>query len=521
MEFTGQIGDLRAERRLRAIVWVVVGLGAIYVLGQWIVSDSPTQMLYVGMGFAVLAVSFRILGNWREGFLIFFVWLLFEDLIRKYTGNNMAVFFAKDFLIGVTYVAFISAAQRGQAKIFRPPFMMSLSLLMWLAALQIFNPNSPSFLYGILGWKLYFYYAGLMLISYALVYNEEMLRRFLVLNMALAGIIALLGIIQSIVGLSFLNPPTLAPELKMLGNLVRESPLTHQAVPRPTSVFVSDGRFAQFMMMMFILGFGTAVYMVLRKTKGQLIVFVALPLIVVGGYMSGSRGTIVYDAANLILLSLGIVWGSERGASLRVVSIMQRSAILIGLAVITVIILYPKEVGARYAFYSETLFPSYSSYELGNRLWDYPVDNLMYAFQQPNWLWGNGTGTASNGVQYISSRLGVPRPNIGVENGWGAMMLEMSILAPVLWVFFMISFLLQGYKVLKMLKKTYFFPIALSILYFSFILLGPMMFGGVAAWHNFINNAYFFVLAGILFRLPSILPRQNAQAAAAIATRGA
>lgn len=521
MEITGQIGDLRAERRLRAVVWVVVGLGAIYVLGEWIVSGTSAQMLYMAMAFAVVAVTFRILGNWREGFLIFFVWLLFEDLIRKYTGNNMLVFFAKDFLIGITYVAFISAAQRAQVKIFRPPFLMSLSLLMWLAALQTFNPNSPSFLYGVLGFKLYFYYAGLMLISYALIYNEEMLRRFLVLNMALAGIIALLGIIQSIVGLSFLNPPTLAPELKMLGNLVRESPLSHQAVPRPTSVFVSDGRFAQFMMMMFIIGFGSVVYMVLRKTKGQLIVFIALPLIVVGGYMSGSRGTMVYDAANLVLLSLGIVWGSERGTSLRVMSILQRSAILIGLALITVIVLYPKEVGARYAFYSETLFPSYSSYELGNRLWDYPVDNLIYAFQQPNWFWGNGTGTASNGVQYISSRLGIERPGIGVENGWGTLMLEMSILAPILWIFFTISFLRYGYKVLISLKRSYFFPIGLCILYYSFLLLGPMTFGSVTAWHNFINNAYFFVLAGILFRLPSLLPRSPAATAAATAPRGA
>lgn len=515
------IADLRSDNRLKALAWIIAGMGAAYVLGQWIITGSTVELLYMVMGFAVLGVTLRIIGNWREGFLIFFIWLLFEDLIRKYTGNNMVIFFAKDFLIGVTYVAFISAARRAQVKIFRPPFMTSLTLLMWLAALEIFNPNSPSVLYGILGWKLYFYYAGLMFISYALVYNEEMLRRFLVLNMALAGIVALLGIIQSIVGLSFLNPPTLAPELKTLGNLVREAPLTHEAVPRPTSVFVSDGRFAQFMLIMFVIGFGAAAYMVLRKAKGKLIVFIAVPLIAVGGYMSGSRGAIVNDAANLVLLSLGILWGSERGAGLKVLAMLQRSAIVIGLALVTVIILYPKEFGARYAFYSETLFPSSSAYELGFRVWQYPIDNLVYAFQQPNWLLGNGTGTASNGVQYISGRLGIPRPGIGVENGWGALMLEMSVLAPILWIIFTVSFLWNGYKVLKMLKKTYLFPIALSILYFSFILLGPLMFGGVAAWHNFINNAYFFVFAGILFRLPSLLRGPNQPVPSEHAHRGA
>lgn len=97
MEISRQFEDIRAVHRLRSVVWIVLGLGAIYVLGQWIVSDSPTQLIYAGMAFAILAVTFRILGNWREGFLIFFIWLLFEDLIRKYMGNNMLIFFAKDF----------------------------------------------------------------------------------------------------------------------------------------------------------------------------------------------------------------------------------------------------------------------------------------------------------------------------------------------------------------------------------------------------------------------------------------
>jgi hypothetical protein len=521
MGLPSTFGDLAAERRLRSIAWILAGLGALYVLGQWIVSDSTTELVYAGMAFAILAVTFRILGNWREGFLIFFVWLLFEDLIRKYMGNSMLIFFAKDFLIGVTYIAFLAAARRKQVKIFHPPFWIPLNLLIWLAALQIFNPNSPSMLYGILGIKLYYYYAGLMFIGYALVHNEEMLRRLLVLNMGLAGIIALLGIIQSIVGLNFLNPPTLAPELQMLGHLVRQAPLTHEAVPRPTSVFVSDGRFAQYMMIMFIIGFGAVAYMVLRRARGQFIVFLSIPLIVLAGYMSGSRGAMVYDAANLVVLSLGILWGSQRGTGLKLVSVVQRSAILIAIALVTVIILYPKEVGARYAFYAETLFPSSSAYELSYRAWNYPIDNFVYAFTQPHWIMGNGTGTASNGVQYISGRLGVPAPGVGVENGYGAMMLEMGVLAPIFWVIFTFSFLTAGYKVLKAVKETYLFPIALSILYFSFLLLGPLTFGAITAYHNFINNAFFWIFAGVLFRLPSLLQRAAATSPAISTPRGA
>lgn len=512
--------DVRAERQIRSGMWILAGIGAIFLFAQWIVTDSVGEMVYAGIGFAVLSVTFRILSSWRDGFLIFFVWLLFEDLVRKYMGNNMLIFFAKDFLVGVTYVAFLVAVQRRQVKIFKAPFLMSLLFLIWLATIQIFNPNSPSIWYGVLGLKIYFYYAGLMYIGYALLNNEETLRKFLVLNMALAGIIATLGIIQSIVGLDFLNPRTLAPELKLLGNLTRVSPLTHELVPRPSSVFVSDGRFASYMVMMFIIGWGTAAYMVLRRTRGQLIVFLTIPLIFVGGYMSGSRGAIVYDTSNAVLLSLGILWGSKKGAGLRLIGVMQRTAILVCIAVITVIVLFPKEVGARWAFYSETLFPSSSAYELSFRMWDYPIDNFLYTFRQPNWIWGNGTGTASNGVQYVSALLGQRPPGIGVENGWGTLILEMGVIAPLLWLVFSVSFLRSGYRVLKSLKKTYLFPIGLSFLYFGFLLLGPFTFGGIAPYHNYVNNAYFWILAGMLFRLPALIPQISTPQDATSTARG-
>ncbi len=512
--------DFRAERHARSGMWVLAGIGAIFVVTQWIVNGSASEMVYSGIAFVVMAVTLRILGSWRDGFLIFFVWLLFEDLVRKYMGNNMLIFFAKDFLVGVTYVAFLVAAKRKQVKVFKPPFLMSLTFLIWLATIQIFNPNSPSVLYGILGLKIYFYYAGLMYIGYAFLNSEEMLRKFLVLNMAIAGVIAILGIIQAIVGLDFLNPHTLAPELQALGHLTRYSPITHQSVPRPSSVFVSDGRFASYMVMMFIIGWGTAAYMVLRRTRGQLIVYLAIPLIAVGGYMSGSRGALVYDISNAVILSLAILWGSQRGASLRLIGVMQRSAILAGIALITVVVLFPKEVGARWAFYSETLFPSSSAYELSFRVWDYPIDNFVYTFQQPNWIWGNGTGTASNGVQYVSALIGQRPPAIGVENGWGTLILEMGVIAPVLWLIFSFSYLRSGYKVLRSLKKTYLFPIALSILYFGFLLLGPFTFGGIAPYHNYVNNAYFWILTGILFRLPSLISQIPAPQIAANPARG-
>ena len=51
-----------------------------------------------------------------------------------------------------------------------------------------------------------FHYIPLMFVGYAMLRKEGDLRRFLVVNMLLAAVISLVGILQTIVGLDFLNP---------------------------------------------------------------------------------------------------------------------------------------------------------------------------------------------------------------------------------------------------------------------------------------------------------------------------
>ena len=115
------------------------------------------------------------------------------------------------------YLSFFAQVRRGREKLFHPPFIVFLLIFLWLGVIQIFNQNSPSILYGLLGFKLYFYYIPLMYVAYALIRNDEDLRKFLIANISLAGVISLIAIIQAIVGHSFLNPTNLAPELRELG----------------------------------------------------------------------------------------------------------------------------------------------------------------------------------------------------------------------------------------------------------------------------------------------------------------
>jgi hypothetical protein len=250
-----------------------MGIWLAYEIGGKIAADDLRSMEFYALIFAGCVVAIATLRNWRHGFYLFLVWLLFEDLVRKYMGNGLVLFFRKDILVGITYISLVVAIRKGQEKAFRPPFLLFLSFFVWLGVLQVFNQNSPSIFYGFLGFKLDFYYIPLMFVGYALIRSDEELRKFLVFNLSFAGLIAVLGLIQAIVGHTFLNPVDLAPELRNLGELDKVTPISNQVFSLPASVFVSNGRFALYLITTLILAIGTAGYLLLSTTKNRILVF--------------------------------------------------------------------------------------------------------------------------------------------------------------------------------------------------------------------------------------------------------
>ena len=53
-------------------------------------------------------------------------------------------------------------------------------------------------------------------------------------------------------------------------------------------------------------------------------------------------------------------------------------------------------------------------------------------------------------------------------------------------------------------KGTPIFPLAVCIWWFGFLLLFPFTFAGFQPYENFVYNAYFWLLTGILFSLPRL-----------------
>jgi hypothetical protein len=506
---------------LLTIGTLIVGALAAYQAAEYVIRGDFTGMAYASTALVGGVIVIGILNNWRNGVYFFLSWLLFEDFVRKFLGNNMAIYFAKDFLALVVFISFVAAYQRKEVTSFRPPFLTPLLIFIWFGVIQIFNPASTSIWYGLMGFKMFFYYVPMVFLGYALINSEVQLRRFFTFNLVLALIIVSLGIAQSILGPSFLNPAHPAEDIRLLSGLYRVSQAGGLAY-RPNSVFVSTGRYANFITVAWLLVLGFSGYLLLRQRRGRALAFIAIAVTATGAFLTASRGSFMYGMINALATSVAFIWGApwRQGEALRVFRGIQRAALGIGLGIVLLFYAYPDALLSRLAIYEETLMPNSPTSELMNRSWDYPVRNFLGAFNYDRWPSGYGIGTASLGTQYVARILNAKPLGVGVESGYGTLVVEMGIGGLVLWIVMSLAITVSAWKVVKKLKGSPWFPLGFAIFWYALFLLFPATFGGMQPYEDFLLNAYFWLLLGVLFRLPTIvLSAQFAANAPAAQTR--
>jgi hypothetical protein len=497
-------GHFRKSLRL-TIGTCVVGALAAYEAAEYVISGDLKGLAYAGIAVVGGAIVIGILNNWRNGVYFFLSWLLFEDFARKFLGNNMAIYFAKDFLALVVFISFLAALRRKEVVSFRPPFLGPVLIFVWFGALQVFNPASTSIWYGLMGFKIFFYYVPLVFLGYALINSEAQLRRFFTVNTVLALIIISLGIAQSILGPTFLNPAIPAEDLRALSSLYRVTDSGFSAY-RPNAVFVSAGRYANFIMVAELLVLGFSGYLLLRQKRGRALAFIAIAVTTAGAFLTASRGSFMWAMINMLATSMAFIWGVSwrRGEALRALRAIQRATLGIGLGIVLLFFAYPDALLSRLAIYEETLMPNSAKSELTHRAWDYPVQNFLVAFQYDRWPYGYGIGTAALGGQYVARFFKAQPPVVGVESGYGTLVVEMGIGGLILWITMSFAILFSAWKVVKKLKGSPWFPLGFVIFWYAFFLLLPATFGGIQAYEDFLLNAYFWLLLGVLFRLPNI-----------------
>jgi hypothetical protein len=488
-----------------------------YKLAQYVLAGDLIGLAYIALGSAVAASLTIILSRWRTGLYVFLGWLFFEDLARKYLGNNMAIYFGKDVLVATVYLSFFLAYRKKKVQTFTLPFRLPLLLFFWFGLIQVFNPASTSLVYGILGMKLYFYYIPLIFVSYALIDKESDLQKFYPRLLGLSLVVALLGIAQSILGHTFLNPAIMAEDIRELGTNYRVSPTSGVLVYRPTSVFVSAGRFAFFLVPVWLFAFGYGSYLILRTRKGRLLTMLSLGAITVAIAMAASRGTLLWTLGSVIVCVAAFLWGCpwQRGQLVRVLRSFQRALLIVVLSLGIAIFLFPTEVANRFTFYRETLALSSPSSELLQRTGDYPIQNFLYAFDSPRWPYGFGIGTASLGTQYVARIFHVPLTGFAVESGYGSIVVELGIVGLFLWLIMAFAIVISAWRVVRKLKGTVWFPIAFVIFWYAFLLLFPYTYAGLSPFEDFILNSLLWLSLGILFRLPKLAAEVQANSLAA------
>jgi hypothetical protein len=268
---------------------------------------------------------------------------------------------------------------------------------------------------------------------------------------------------------------------------------------------VSTGRYVDFLMVAWSLVLGFTGYLLLRIRQGRLLAFAAATLVAAALFLTGSRGAFLWTLITAIVTSVAFVWGApwKQREVVRVLRAVARVAVGIVLATVLLYAIFPEEIGARMAVYSETLLPNSATSDLRNRTWDYPIRNLLGAFNDDTWLYGHGIGTTSLGTQYVTRFFGVTRV-AGVESGFGTLVVEMGIAGLVLWLVMGSAIIISSWQVVKRLRGSPWFPIGFAILWYCFWLLFPSTYGGMQPYEDFLLNAYFWLLLGILFRLPNL-----------------
>ena len=83
-------------------------------------------------------------------------------------------------------------------------------------------------------------------------------------------------------------------------------------------------------------------------------------------------------------------------------------------------------------------------------------------------------------------------------------LLNSAFLARFLWLTWVSALLWSSWKVVKHLRQTVYFPLAFAIWWYAVVLLIMLVYFGLPAYQNYVNNAFLWLLIGILYRLPKL-----------------
>lgn len=436
------------------------------------------RMLLILAGGAAAVWSVR---RWRTAIQLAMVLLILEGAIRKWVfpGAQDLVYFAKDVFFLGAYIGFLRERQRLRDSL---PGIAGLTALISVAVLygllQVLNPLLPNLLVGVLGFKAYFFYVPLLWVVPAAFPSAAAMARFLRRYALLAIPVGLLAMAQFVSSpTSVLNTYARPGE----GESFYATTFGSSSFVRVTATFSFISGYTSYLLAMAILLLGL-LGTTRWRLQGNLLLFGALAMTLLGILMTGSRGPLV-----LLAFVLPFYWWlvmRERGGG----ALFAR--ILLGLSLVFGIVASAGE-DAIGAFYGRAASASDVQGRLATPFLQ-PFDLLPRAG-----LFGFGIGASHQTAVAVTKGI-VPYSwtrGIVVEGETGRIMLELGGLGFMLMYLIRLYLPLLALRRLGTLRVPYFRAVATS----CFLFLLSQILGGVV--FDVVTGVYYWFFAGLLMRL--------------------
>ncbi|HKH43089.1 MAG TPA: hypothetical protein VKM72_00310 [Thermoanaerobaculia bacterium] len=434
------------------------------------------RLLLVLAGGAAVVWS---ISRWRQAVQLAMVLIILEGALRKWVFPSAQdlVYFAKDvFLLGA-YIGFFRERHRLRARLPRLPALDALlSAAALYGLLEVLNPLLPNLLVGVLGFKAYFFYVPLLWVVPAAFPSAGELARFLRRYALLSIPVGLLAVAQFFSSpTSILNTYARPGE----GEIFFATTFGSSSFVRVTGTFSFISGYTSYLLAMTILIMGL-LGAARWRFRGNLLMFLALAMNLLGILMTGSRGPLLM-LTFLLPLYWWLVVAREQGGG----AIFGR--IILGLSLVLGLVSYAGQ-DALSAFYGRATTAS-----------DAPT-RLAAPFQQPfdlfsdAGLFGFGIGATHQTAVAVTKGL-VPYSwtrGIVVEGETGRIMLELGSVGFLLMFIIRLVLALSALRRSRLVRHPYFRGVATA----CFLFLVAQIIGGVV--FDVVTGVYYWFFAGLL-----------------------
>lgn len=444
-----------------------------------------------------------LLTRWRITFWGLIAWLMVEDLIRKFAGNSLGVYAIKQIIFVLLIVGLVMDPEvRGAWRQATGTARIALYCLMtWAIVMSV-----PSFFVDwklpLLGLGADFVYVPLVVAGFVLARERKSLQVLLLGVAAITSVAVLLGVIQAVIGPSFLDPGRLTPGLQNLVTI--RSSATVSGVFRPTGTFVDPGRYASLAFVSLVISLCAGM---VHKGKQRVFAYGCAGLAMAGLWLSGGRAPVV--VGSVVVLVAVVVPRAEGGR--RSFLLAGTVSIVLFLAFFLLLASNPGAFTSRLTFYTDTLDPSRRGNEWAQR-WENYTDAIFYGIEEGG-LIGNGTGAESIGKQYFFSGSGgvSSAGQYTVESGYGAVLVEWGMIGLAFWLIWVVRWLGRFASSVRGSRAGPFRSVGAILTAYAILFLVVQFYAGIAVFQNYIGNAFFWLLSGVAFALPFVDPATSVE----------